>query len=83
MFLLHTRQASWNWRFNATLIFALQNKEISIITPIRIPRVGNKPVGGTLFYTPTQNPDGMTTKYWASYMLVHTCKNQITLMMFK
>jgi len=83
MFLLHTRQASWNWRFNATFIFASQNTEISIITPIRIPRVGNKPVGGTLFCTPTQYPDGMTTKCWASYMLVHTCKNQITLMIFQ
>ena len=59
--------------FNTTVILSSQNLDVSVISPIRIPAVGNEPVRSVIFNSPTQNADRVSTKGLAVQMLIDTC----------
>lgn len=61
-----------NLGLNTTLVLALEDAKVTILTPGRIPRVGNLPVLNTIINTPTHDLDGMATFGLAGAALVDT-----------
>jgi len=51
---------------------AESDSEETVFTPIRTPRVGNNPEVGTVFVTPTDDLDGMTTESFTALVSVDT-----------
>jgi len=58
--------------FNATFIGASLDLEETLVSPVFIPAVGNKPVISTIFSSPSKNFDGMTSKGRATGVMIDT-----------
>lgn len=56
-----SRKTSNNTRFDTTFVLSSEHLEQTLLTPIFIPRVSNKPIGSVIFSTPTNNLDRVTT----------------------
>lgn len=61
------------------MIFASQDLEESIIAPISIPWVGNEPIWCVSLYTPTEDSNSMSAKFFAHNMFVNTWKKYIVM----
>lgn len=57
------------------MVGSSEDLEIAVIAPIGVPRIGDKPVRRTVFFAPTQDPDGVSAQEFAGYMLVHAYNN--------
>lgn len=58
-------------RLDSDVVFATQDLEVSVVSPVSIPAVGGQPVLGSLFDAPAEYANGMTTKSLAGDMLVN------------
>lgn len=56
--------------FDSTMIWASKNFEETIISPILIPRVSTQPVWGSIFNTPSDYLDSVTTKFITSSVFI-------------
>ena len=59
-------------RLNSTCIGSPQYLEQSLVTPIFIPGVGNRPIRGSIFLTPTDDPHSMPSKMVTMGVLINT-----------
>ena len=59
--LVEFHHASNNITLDAALIFASKDLEESLISPIWVPRVGNKPVWGAVLHSPAKDLDSMSS----------------------
>jgi hypothetical protein len=53
------------------MIFPTKKFDITIITPVGIPAVSNKPVWNTFLDAPSKNSDGVTAECFSMYVLVN------------
>lgn len=67
---LQLRKSANNLALNTAL--AHLNTEVTILTPVLVPAVGNLPVLNTILNTPTNKLDSMSAKSGSSHMLVDT-----------
>jgi len=61
-----------NFIFDSAFISTSENFECSMITPVAVPWVVHKPVVFTIFSSPSNDFNGMATKYLTGGMLVYS-----------
>lgn len=70
--LLDLRNAGNNLSFNSAFVVSSFYPEKSFISPIFVPWVGNKPIWCSIFNTPTNDFNGMSSQSWSGFMLINT-----------
>ena len=58
--------------FNSTFVLSSKNFEESFFSPIFVPWVGNKPVRSSVFNTPSDDFDGMSSQRASTNMMIDT-----------
>ena len=58
--------------FNATFVGTTEDLEVTINTPVRVPRVGDQPVGSVAFSTVADDTNGVTAEVFTGGVLVDT-----------
>lgn len=70
--LIKLRETSRNLRLNSQVVGSAQDLEISIVSPVGVPRVGDQPVGSSSLHSPAQDANGMSSKHLSCHVLVHS-----------
>ena len=69
---LDSGQRGHNRALNAAVVLSPEDLEGSVETPVRVPGVGQQPVGSAVLHTPPEQPDRMSAQHAPVDVLVDT-----------
>jgi hypothetical protein len=69
---LRLRNSGTDTIFNSAFILSSEDFEVTLISPVRIPAVCNQPIWSSVFDTPSQDLDCMSSEFISAYMLINS-----------